>query len=348
MKDSFYDIVSYNIYTKKLKKNEIKKVVLIADIHGYTKNIKRSNNLVEAIIKLNPHHVVIAGDIMQGKKWIKENNFYHFANFLKKLSKEIPVFISQGNHDIANLNEKEKETCNLNFKNLQKINPKMIFPLINDKVYYDGFEILGYTPRYETISKLSIQEHGLAHDAFIHEYAKNGPKIDDSKDIVEFVGHSPHLIARSENGIGLECLKNVDTFYTGHLHNGYRRSSTIEKNPDKYLDFGYEERFYSKDKNGKIIKKSINPLLFSKSSLCRGIVYIDDSSKKRVLQLRNNHFYINNSEKWNIKDVIDARKIINDNHLHALVITGGIRNFLNIALPGDYPEITEINYIGEK
>ena len=263
----------------------------------------------------------------------------------------LPQFISQGNHDLAEAVNNNRKVRNNSFKKLEKINPGRIFALINDVVEYDGFKILGYTPETkDIIHRLDIQEHGIAHDIFINEYQKHGIKIGkQNKLITEFVGHNPFLIARSENNIGLGDLKNIDTFYAGHTHNGYRKSNTINKNPDKYLYYGYIEQPYSVDKNQKIVKKSIRPYIYRKTILCRGTVYVDDDSNRKILQLQNNNFYfnesnINNKDSWKKISNEKARSYIQENNLHALVITGGISKFFKLSIPFDKPEITEIIY----
>lgn len=347
-----YNLIKYIIPSYKLVKGEDKKVILIADLHDYTKSKTKSEALGEAIKSREPDHIVIAGDNIQGSKWESERAIGDFARFIDDVSEAAPVFISQGNHDLVGINSSNKNIRMNNFKSLENVRPGKVYPLVNDKVFIDGFEIIGYTPSHQIIGKQSIQEHGLAHDMFIREYAENGVNPDrDDERIVEFVGHNPYLIAQSENGIGLEELVPVDVFLTGHVHNGYRRSSTTNKDPDRYLDKGYVEKAYTLDKDGVLDTGSINPLFFGKTNLCRGVVYIDDNSQKRILQLSNNHFYVNstdetNKEIWTPIMEEDARNIILNKKLHALIITGGIRKFFGFDVPGDKPEITEVIYKG--
>lgn len=349
-----FNYVSYKIHSNKLHNKEIK-VILIADLHGYFNNKRKAKKLAEAIKERKPHHIIIAGDTMQGDKWETKKKLAPLVEFIRDLSNIAPVFISQGNHDLAGAVNDNRKVRDNSFKKLEKINLGKVFVLINDVVEYDGFKILGYTPETkDIIHKLDIQEHGIAHDIFINEYQENGVKL-NKKDsfITEFVGHNPFLIARSENGIGLGDLKYIDTFYAGHIHNGYHRSSTITKNPDKYLYSGYIEQPYSLDKNKRIVKRSIRPYIYSRTILCRGTVYIDDDANRRILLLQNGNYYINNSKEvnkdnWIRISINNANEYINRNNLHALVITGGINKFFKLSLPGDKPEITEIIYMGKK
>ena len=333
-----FDLVKYSIYTDKLKLGEKIQVILIADLHNYLLNKKNSLSLASAIKSRNPHHIVIAGDIIQGRKWENKKILSSINNFLRDISEVAPVFIVRGNHDLVGGNNKRIDY----FKSLG-IKDK-VYALDNDFVTYDNFDIIGFNPSEKTYD-LGFQQHGIAHDRFIKEYMEKGIKPQKNKHITEFVGHSPYLFAKSENGIGLEDLKYVDIIYTGHMHNGYYKSSTIKKNPDKYLDDGYVERSYSFNKDGKLC--SFNPFFFSKTDLCRGVIYIDDDSMKRILQLRNNHFYVYDNDKWNIIDEDDARKLIKDNNYHPMVIAGGIRKFFRLNLPNDKPEITEVIYEGK-
>lgn len=347
-----YELIKYVLPSCKLNFGEEKKVILIADMHDYSKDKEKSDALAEAIKRSDPHHVVIAGDNIQGAKWESERALGDFARFVSNVSEAAPVFISQGNHDLVGLNESNVGIRHSNFRDMEKLRPGSVYPLINDKVVIDGFEIIGYTPSADIIGDLGTQNHGLAHDRFVTEYMELGvkPGIDRSL-ITEFVGHNPNLIAQSENGIGLEGLVPIDVFYAGHLHNGYRRSSTVAKNPDKYMDLGYVEKPYTLDKDAKLA--SANPLFFGKTNLCRGVVYVDDSSQQRILQLSNNNFYINssmeeNKQLWVPVSEAKARENILNNKLHALVITGGIRKFFGLDVPGDSPEITEVTYRGVK
>ena len=80
-------------------------------------------------------------------------------------------------------------------------------------------------------------------------------------------------------------------------------------------------------------------------------IYIDDNSQRKILQLRNNSYYINESIKdnkadWKKISFEKAKEYIMENNLHRVVIAGGIRKFFGFSIPGDLPEVTIVNYIG--
>ena len=347
------DIANYVLPSHKLDFGTGKRVVLIADLHGYQNKPKKREAIIEAIRLQKPHHIVIAGDHMRGSIWLKNGaEVENFHSFVRELSLIAPVILSQGNHDIQAKNEAQLEEINTIFRNIANVNPGRVFPLINGRAVIDGFEIIGFTPSNELMESLPIQMHGKAHDKFIEEYSEKGVRAEGGDDtIVEYAGHSPYLIGVSENGIGLEGLIPVDAFFTGHLHNGYVKSKKSRNNPERYMDRGWVERPFDQDSDGKMIPTSIRPF-FGETNLCRGVVYVDDMSQQRILQLRNGHFYYNDAKKDNVQHWVEitreeAEKMILDNKLHALIITGGLHKYTFIPRV-DEPEVTVVDYKGTR
>ncbi len=350
-----HDIASYMVPTHKLDFGTGKRVVLIADLHGYHNSKRKRKALIEAIRLQNPHHIVIAGDHMNVAtgRWAKDNVYQNFCELVLELSKIAPVILSQGNHDINGKGEMQKQ-ANQRFLDLAKLNPNRIFPLINGKVELDEFEIVGFTPSHEIISSTSTQTHGIARDKYIKEYEANGPKIDgDGKHIVELAGHNPHLVGVGESDIDLGEQKKVDNFLAGHIHNAYRKSKVTRENPDKYMTGeGYTERLVDYAHDGSVGEKSF---VFGKVySLARAVTYIDDLSQQHYTLLNNGHYYKNvalsqgkNIMKW---ELVDSKEAINDimsKKLHAITVTGGIKKFSPIPRI-DEPEITVIDYQGRR
>ena len=350
------DIANYVLPSHKIDYGTGKRVVLIADLHGYHNDDEKKKAIIEAIRQQGPHHIILAGDIMRATLWRKNGiEVQNFRSFIKELSDIAPIFISQGNHDVQGKGEQLKENDRV-FMEVASVNPGRVFPLINGSMVYDGFEIIGFTPTASLVEDLTIQMHGIAHDKFIKEFGEKSTAKPTSKDdvIIEYAGHNPYLIAVSENGIGLGDLIPVDSFFTGHLHNGYIKPEKSNADPDKYLDGrGWVERPIDKDRKGKIIPWSIRPF-FGETNLCRGVVYVDDRSQQRILQLRNGHFYRNdnlkdNKQKWVLIDPKEARKIILDNKLHALIISGGLHKYTGIQHEDrEQPEITVVDYEGTR
>jgi len=352
------DIVNYVLPSYKIDYGIGKRVVLIADLHGYYNNKEKRAAIIEAIRQQKPHHIVIAGDIMNGILWRKNGvEVENFREFVKELSKIAPVFISQGNHDVQGKGEELIQNDKI-FMDVATVDPELVHPIINGRVAYDGFEIIGFTPSQKLVTDLTIQEHGIAHDRFIKEVDEKGPiPIGGNNSIVEYSGHSPYLIGVSENGVGLgERLVRADTFLLGHIHGGWVDSDKVNQDPDKYLDRkGYVERPISRNRRGWIIPWSIRPV-FDETNLCRSTIWIDDRAQQLIQELRNGHFYLNtdtrdNKQKWVLADASEARKTILDyrEHTHAMVISSGIHKYTGIEHEErERPEITVIDYEGTR
>lgn len=353
MKNTNYYTPVYKIYTDKIEEKQVK-VVSIADLHNYTYNEEKAENLAQAIKKEEPHHIIIAGDILQGYEWEDIEKLKKLKKFLESLSEGTKIFISQGNHDLITNKTTNPQIRDRNFRELERVRPGNIYPLINDKVIINGFEIIGYTPQKSIIDNLGNQIHGYAHDRFITEYMEKAVKpSNNSKNIIEFVGHNPHLIGQSENNIGLEDLQRVNTFFTGHLHNGYIPTDFTQKKPKKYLDLGLVEKPYTNDKDGKIILTKINPLIIGLTNLTRGVIFLNSDCKQVILELTNNLYFLNiskekNKQKWIAITKHIAKKIIEIQNLKALIISGGINKYLGKEIKSDKPEITIVKYKRKK
>ena len=79
--------------------------------------------------------------------------------------------------------------------------------------------------------------------------------------------------------------------------------------------------------DGKKINRLFPPI-YGKSNLCRGIVYIDNFSQQKVLDIYNK-FYINeekghNIQKWKLIDESKGRELIINNNLHPMLISEGV------------------------
>lgn len=295
------NIIKNTIYNKKINS----KIIVLADIHGYTSNNKLLMRLVKAIKELKPDIILIAGDIFNnGKAWEGGPKLLRFRDFLSHLSLICPVCITLGNHDLRGMNKNNKELRLRKFYDLKKLNLNRIYPLYNDKVKVNNIEILGYDPRFELMEEegLKTQIYGLTHGEFIKDYDKKGVKFLNDNSLKIYLGHAPHLIGISESNIGLGDLSSCDFFVTGQ--------------PTCILTH-----------DGKKINRLFSPI-YGKTNLCQGIVYIDNSAQQKVLDIYNK-FYVNESnelniQKWKLIDEIKGREIALNNSLHPMLISKGL------------------------
>ena len=318
------------------------RTLTISDLHSYTSDDARATRLAEAIKQQEPDIIFIAGDLYNGgKPWEGGEKLEQFRRFVQNISEVAPVCITWGNHDLRGLNPENKDTRLKNLRDLEETRPGSVFPLYNDKVIVNGMEIVGFVPRFELMENagLKTQIHGIAHDEFIRDYHEQGVKFENRPGTVNvYLGHDPHLIAASENGIGLEDLSVCDYFVTGHLHDGYKALlSPIDKMKRAITGRGLKTLEFDKglveqptgivDRFGNQIKGTRKPL--GPTNLCRGIVYIDNDAQQKFLQMPDGKFYKNSATKPNVQiwqPVMEeiARQEILDNNLHFMLISEGI------------------------
>ncbi len=330
------------VNTRKLDFGKKIRTLTITDLHSYTSNDTRTARLASAIKQQEPDIIFISGDLYNGgKPWEGGEKMDQFRSFVQNISEVAPVCITWGNHDLMGMNSENKDARIGNLYNLENARPGSVFPLYNDKVIINGMEIVGYVPRFDLMGNegLKTQIHGIAHDEFIRDYQDEGVKFENRPGTINvYLGHDPHLIAASENGIGLEDLSVCDFFVTGHLHDGYKALlSPIDKMKRVFtgsglksleLDKGFTEQISGVvDKDGNHIKGSLRPL--GPTNLCRGIVYIDDAAQQKFLQMQDGKFYKNaanepNVQVWQPAIEETARQEILDNNLHFMLISEGI------------------------
>ncbi|MBE6161072.1 MAG: hypothetical protein E7158_02470 [Firmicutes bacterium] len=330
----------------KLENSKKIRTITISDLHNYTSDYKKASRLANAIKEKNPDIIFIAGDIYNGgKSWENKNKLEDLKIFLQNISEVAPVCITWGNHDIFGMNSINKYIRLKNFYDLERVRCGSVFPLFNNRVSINDMEIIGYVPSLGLMSNegLKTQIHGVAHDKFIKEYEEYGIKFKNNpNDLTVYLGHVPHLIASSENGVGLGSLKVCDYFITGHVHDGYRALFSKFNNIKKFItgedinSFKYDRGLVEQptglvDKDNKFIKGS-NKIL-GNTNLCRGIVYFDDMSQQKIWQSSDGIFYKNmtneiNKQDWQLFSENDARKEILDNKLHSMLISEGISQLM--------------------
>ncbi len=324
------------------------RALIIADLHGYTNNPILASRLAEAIKREDPDIIFIAGDIYSGgKPWDGGEKLEQFRKFIENISEVAPVCITWGNHDLRSIKNKDARIWNL--RKLEDVRPGSVYPLYNDVVIINDMEIVGFVPRFELMEGpgLKTQVHGLAHDEFIRDFNEHGARFSNEPGVLNiYLGHDPHLIAASENGIGLGNLSDCDFFIAGHLHDGYktvveyldRKKKSLTGrgfksiNPEESLSFdrGWTDQPFSiVDKNGKTIKRERYPFYLGQINLCRGIVYINNDAQQKYLQMPDGKFYRNASSKDNVQvwePVLEdiARKDILESNLHFMIISEGI------------------------
>lgn len=260
-------IINYDIFTDKLLNDE--KVVLISDVHDIFSKEKMRKQLIKDINELNPHHISIAGDTMQGSKYSDSKKCSQLSYFLDGLAENQPVMLSLGNHDLVGLTEEGRK----NFRNLG--DDKKVFPLDNETITLDNFRITGFSTGRKAYDS-AYHKCGMANKFFTDDWNQTDIKVQkNSSYFEELVGHAPHPLKSEYVQQNAKDIKNFDLYLTGHLHNGYVPRWYSNNHSSKIQDFGVWEMPIERNENGRIT--FIRPWIYTKVNLCRGMHYVGSS-----------------------------------------------------------------------
>ena len=182
-----------------------KKIVLISDIHYYSKkDIHNLNKVLDNIKKINPDYICITGDITDVSV---VSDFDLLIEWLNKLTNICKVIMNLGNHEYY-VNRK-KCLFELNSEYIEEYKKiKNLYFLDNSCKVLDNINFIGLT--------LPI-EHYMYNGENIEEFKKylNKIKIDD-KHYNVLLCHSPINISKED------VIKNtnINLALCGHMHGG--------------------------------------------------------------------------------------------------------------------------------
>ena len=239
----------YKVNDKKLNK----RIVVLADIHYYSKkNIKKLNKVLNNSLKLNPDYFCIPGDMFD------EKNIYdvdYFIEWLRKLSKIAPVIISIGNHEYY---DKERTNGILNTEVYRKVKKvKNVYVLDNDYKNIYGINFIGLSLPIKYYSEKKEND-----EDFLIDYANKNINFNIKKGYSILLSHTPIELSKEDVLKKLKCSKYVNLIISGHTHGG------ITPNVLKYFMNGTgfispSKKLFPKRTYGKFIINGINFIVSS-------------------------------------------------------------------------------------
>lgn len=181
------------------------KIVLISDIHYYSKkDIKRLNDVLDNIKKINPDYICIPGDIIDKATVL---DFDLLIEWLKKLSSVAKVIMTLGNHEFYV--NKRNHIYKLNNKNINKIKKiDNLYLLNNENKIIDNINFIGLELPIEHYMSSNESEEEFKN------YIKNIKTVENYYNIV--LCHSPVNLSKKE----ILYKINVDLVLCGHMHGG--------------------------------------------------------------------------------------------------------------------------------
>ena len=203
-----FQVTHYKIHSDKLKNIHPKKIVLLSDLHNCSYG-KNNEKLLQVIKRENPDMILIAGDMLVGKKGVSTEVA---RKFLKELPKICNTYYANGNHEQRMKNDPEKYGDTYRVYN-RFLKSQGVLYLENEKGIekWDELEVevLGLEipdNAYGKFCKVSIPED-YVEQCF--------GKADDTKFQI-LIAHNPLFVKQYLNWGG-------DLIVSGHLHGGVVR-----------------------------------------------------------------------------------------------------------------------------
>lgn len=203
--DTHRFVVSKHSFTSP-KISKSMRFVMLSDLHGWQYG-KDNKVLLDAIFKLNPDGVLLAGDMITALKNSKTDKIEAFLTALKE---KYPVYYGNGNHEqkIKLFPHRYGDLAERYEKALGRAG---IRPLVNDKALLEeaGIAIYGLEMDHGYYKRM---ENILMEPAYLQELL--GPKPE--KYFTVLLAHNPdYFTAYAEWG--------ADLVLSGHVHGGIAR-----------------------------------------------------------------------------------------------------------------------------
>ena len=195
----------------KITNNKINsKIVLISDIHYYSKSdIDKLNLVLSSIKKINPEYICVLGDICDQAKVLDEDVLVNWVKELSLISKVIMVY---GNHDVILYSN--YSPC-FNKKLFNKIkNIPNLYLLDNKIMEENGICFIGIKLDYDYYYKSHENEI-----IFINHYNKIIKRLDNKKFNI-LLSHSPIALVKDTTLNMLNDYSSLDLALCGHMHGG--------------------------------------------------------------------------------------------------------------------------------
>lgn len=210
-------IKKYEIINNKANKNI--KIALFSDIHlSKTFKLKRFKQILNNLKENKPNYICITGDIVDKTNILDSKEYKNLLlDFLKKLGKISPTYITLGNHDCLRKENKKYKKENNAFwtKELQKLKKYNVFLLMNEIKTLENINFISYITPYEYYYKNKKKD---SKEILIKDLSNKKELFNqDNKKLNILLFHDPYYITNKEV---IDKLKNIDIILSGHMHNG--------------------------------------------------------------------------------------------------------------------------------
>ena len=200
----------YNMESPLIDKDLV--VVNITDVHS---DVKKLISALEYASNVGANIITIPGDLFDS---VDNSHNREIVDTLKK-EKDMPIYISNGNHDLVNfmgkgLFAKAEENRNLKYYESLDENANIHVFLSNEEIFYvDGIEVTGFDPGYSWYdkNKESSELFKVLLDKYVIHFNKS------NKFRIMLLHSCNGLIQNNKLAYSLE---NFNLILSGHNHSG--------------------------------------------------------------------------------------------------------------------------------
>lgn len=188
-----------------------KKIVLISDIHFYPKyNLKRLDMVYEAIKKIKPNYICIAGDLIDRAHVSKTKEINYFNEWIFKLGTICEVLITLGNHDYTLEHEHDKVYANQDgYKMILNSIPNV--HVLDGTIYCDkDICFYGYNPTFNYYCTKESDK-----PLMINDFKKKMPILKSKYNVLLI--HTPLYLRDIYDDLS---LGKFNLILSGHTHGG--------------------------------------------------------------------------------------------------------------------------------
>lgn len=245
-----FRITHANIQTDKLSRESVElRVAVLSDLHNYTYG-KHNRKLLDSIRRERPDLILVAGDMLIGKKGVP---FTVAGEFMQEVSKIAPVYYGNGNHEqrmkeerVHYGNEYQKYRNLLRNSRIRFLeNESEFFRWKGERIRVTGLEIpLSYYKKFQGQTLKSEEIEKRIGDA-------------DEKHLQILIAHNPvHGATYAKWG--------ADIVVSGHLHGGIVRLPFLGGmvTPQLRLFPKYSGGVYQEGKTTLVVSKGLGTHTF--------------------------------------------------------------------------------------
>lgn len=213
------------------------KIASFGDAHGALLDISFVSNLIDELMKIDPHLIFFAGDMLEGRQYKNINNVAAIIRALEMISKnvEAPVYVIMGNHDIRGQKLERLKTIYNGFEGVENVHflfdESAFVDIKGMRVRIDAIDLGdGYYSTVWTRFVSNLKGRNFVCDVYnlIHDKIARLNRNNESYDKKFLLIHEAKTIILNDE-LFADMIGDYDAVYCAHMHSGYVPECLIKK-----------------------------------------------------------------------------------------------------------------------